>query len=141
MSGTLPAPAPVVLPEDAEFWAATAQGRLLLGHCDDCDGVIWYPRPFCPQCGSLRTSWTEASGRGTVYTFTVVHRSQVPGYRDALPYVVAYVELAEGPRVLTNVVDCEPDDVAIGMPVRVVFHDTGQSNALFRFRPDPGQED
>jgi uncharacterized protein len=139
MSGPLPAPAPVVLPETTEFWAATAMGRLLLRHCDDCGSVIWYPRPLCPDCGSLNTSWVEASGRGTVYTFTVVHRSQVPGYRDALPYVVAYVELAEGPRVLTNIVDCEPDQVAIGMPVQVVFHDTGQSSAVFRFRPDEGE--
>ena len=140
MSGTLPNPAPVVAPEAAEFWAATAEGRLLLARCDDCGVVIWYPRPLCPDCGSLRTSWSEASGRGILYTFTVVHRSQVPGYRDALPYVVAYVELAEGPRVLTNIVDCPPDEVAIGMPVRVVFHDTGKGSALFRFRPDPGGE-
>jgi hypothetical protein len=67
----------------------------------------------------------------------VVHRSGVPGYRDALPYVVAYVELEEGPRVMTNIVDCEPDEVAVGMAVRVVFHDTGEGSALFRFQPDP----
>jgi hypothetical protein len=136
VSTVLPNPAPVVSPDAEEFWAATAEGKLLLRRCDDCSGVIWYPRPFCPDCGSLRTSWTEASGRATLYTFTVVHRSGLPGYRDALPYVVAYVELAEGPRVLTNIVDCEPDDIEIGMPLRVVFHDTGSGNALFRFRPD-----
>ncbi len=136
MSSTLPTPAPAISPETEEFWAATARGKLLLRRCDDCQTIIWYPRPFCPACGSLKTSWTEASGRGSVYTFTVVHRSGIPGYRDALPYVVAYVELAEGPRVLTNIVDCEPDQVRVGMPVRVVFHDTGEGNALFRFRPD-----
>jgi uncharacterized protein len=137
MTNPLPNPAPVVVPDTEEFWKATTEGRLLLRHCDDCDSVIWYPRPFCPVCGSLNTSWTEASGKGTVYTFTVVHRSGVPGYREAIPYVVAYVELAEGPRVMTNVVGCEPDEVRVGMPVRVVFHDTGQNSALFRFEPDP----
>jgi uncharacterized OB-fold protein len=136
MSTALPTPSPAISPETEEFWAATTQGKLLLRRCDECQTIIWYPRPFCPACGSLKTSWTEASGRGTVYTFTVVHRSGVPGYQEALPYVVAYVELAEGPRVLTNIVDCEPDQVKVGMGVRVVFHDTGQGSALYRFRPD-----
>jgi uncharacterized OB-fold protein len=137
MSSTLPTPTPAVTPENEEFWAATAQGKLLLRRCDDCGTTIWYPRPFCPACGRFNTSWYEASGKGTVYTFTVVHRSGVPGYREAIPYVVAYVELDEGPRVMTNVVGCEPDEVTVGMPVRVVFHDTGQGNALYRFEPDP----
>ena len=131
----LPAPSPVVTPETEEFWAATAEGRLLLRRCDDCGTVIWYPRAHCPGCGSQRTSWSDASGNGTVYAFTVVHRSVVDGFREAVPYVVAYVELEEGPRVMTNIVDCDPGSVEVGMPVTVVFHDTGKGNALFRFRP------
>jgi uncharacterized OB-fold protein len=70
-----------------------------------------------------------------VYTFTVVHRSGVPGYREALPYVIAYVQLEEGPKVMTNIVGVEPGAVEVGMPVSVVFHDTGEGNALFRFQP------
>lgn len=135
MTAPLPAGAPAVSPETEEFWAATAEGKLLLRRCDDCGTVIWYPRSHCPACASFRTSWVEASGRATVYTFTVVHRSMVEGFRDALPYVIAYVELEEGPRVLTNIVDCDPESVEIGMPVSVVFVDTGEGNALFRFRP------
>ena len=131
----LPVPAPVVPAETEEFGAATAGRRLLLRRCDECTTAIWYPRAHCPACGGQRTSWVEASGNGTVYSFTVVHRSMVEGYRDALPYVIAYVELSEGPRVLTNVVDCDPGSVEVGMPVTVVFHDTGKGNALFRFRP------
>ena len=131
----LPNPAPYVAPEMKEFWDATAEGRLLLRKCDDCGEFIWYPRPFCPSCGSDNTSWTEASGRGVVYTFTVGHRSVVPGYRDASPYVLAYVQLEEGPKVMTNIVGVEPDQVRVDMPVCVVFHDTGQGSALFRFRP------
>jgi uncharacterized OB-fold protein len=134
-TAALPTPAPYQSPDSKEFWAATTEGRLLLRQCGDCAAYIWYPRPFCPACGSLSTSWAQASGRGTVYTFTVVHRSQVPGYRDALPYVIAYVELEEGPRVMTNIVGCDPADVTVGMPVRVVFHDTGEGSALFRFEP------
>jgi uncharacterized OB-fold protein len=101
--------------------------------------VIWYPRPFCPSCASTRVAWIEASGRGTVYSFTVNRRGQadLPAYREAGTYVLAYVELEEGPRMLTNIVDCDPDSVHIGQRVEVVFHDTGQGTALPRFRPAP----
>ena len=136
----LPAPAPPVQPEVKQFWDATAEGRLLLPRCTDCQGVIWYPRPYCPQCGSLKVEWIQASGRGTIYSFTVNRRGQadMPEYRNAGTYVLAYVELEEGPRVMTNIVDCDPDSVAIGQAVEVVFHDTGQGNALPRFRPRSG---
>ena len=130
----LPAPAPIVNPETKPFWDATAEGKLLLPRCDDCGTVIWYPKLLCPSCHGTNVSWFEASGRGTVYTYTISHRA--PGaYRDAVPYVIAYVELDEGPRVMTNIVDCEPDSVSVGQRVEVVFHDTGEGNALYRFRP------
>ncbi|MBV9545045.1 MAG: Zn-ribbon domain-containing OB-fold protein [Chloroflexi bacterium] len=133
----LPAPAPVVLPEIKNFWDATAQGKLLLPRCQDCDTYIWYPRPFCPACASLRITWVAASGRGTVYSFTVNRRgaADLPEYRQVGTYVLAYVELEEGPRVMTNIVDCDPDSVRIGQAVELVFHDTGQGTALPRFRP------
>jgi uncharacterized OB-fold protein len=133
----LPAPAPFVNPEAKPFWDGTAEGRLLLPRCDDCQTVIWYPRPFCPECASLHVSWFEATGRGSIYSFTVNRRGQadLPDYRDAGTYVLAYVELDVGPRVMTNIVDCDPDAVRIGQAVEVVFHDTGQGSALPRFRP------
>ena len=131
----LPSPAPYISPEVKEFWDATAEGKLRIPKCDDCSLYVWYPRPFCPACGSTNVTWTDVSGQGTVYTFTVVHRSGVPGFRDALPYVIAYVELEEGPRVMTNIVGTEPDQVTVGMPVSVTFSDTGQGNAIFRFQP------
>ncbi len=135
MSAPLPTPAPRRTPENEEFWAATAQNKLLLRRCDECGNPIWYPRTFCPDCGTFDTSWSEASGQGTVYAFTIVHRSNLEGYRQATPYVVAYVELEEGPRIMTNIVGCEPDAVRVGLPVRVVFHDTGEGSALYRFEP------
>jgi uncharacterized OB-fold protein len=133
----LPAPAPFVLPEVKPFWDATAEGRLVLPRCLECEAIIWFPRPFCPVCASTRVEWIEASGRGTVYSFTVNRRgvADLAEYRDAGVYVLAYVELSEGPRVMTNIVDCDPGSVHIGQQVEVVFHDTGQGNALARFRP------
>jgi uncharacterized OB-fold protein len=130
----LPAPAPPVNPETKAFWDATAEGRLLLARCRRCQTVIWYPRAICPACSSTDTEWFEASGRGTVYSYTINHRGEGP-YREASPFVLAYVELEEGPRVMTNLVDVDHDQLAVGMPVEVVFADTGEGNALYRFRP------
>jgi len=134
MALPLPVPAPARTPENDLFWDATAEGRMLLAHCDECGTVIWYPRALCQSCGSLSVSWIEASGRGTVYSFTVVHRTAGP-FGGAVPYVLAYVELAEGPRVLTNIVGCDPEAVHIGQRVRVAFFDTGEGSALYRFEP------
>lgn len=131
---SLPTPAPSPSPETMEFWAATAEQRLLLKHCRACGHVIWYPRALCPDCKSFDTEWFESSGRGAVYSFTVSRRGEGP-WRDAAPYVLAYVELHEGPRVLTNIVDSDVDSVRIGQPVEVVFDDTGEGSALVRFRP------
>lgn len=135
-TGNLPAPAPYVNPETKPYWDATAEGRLLLRHCRACDTVIWYPRSLCPECGSLDTEWIESGGRGTIFTFSI-NRRGAGAYRDASPYVLAYVELEEGPRMMTNIVDCDIDAIAIGDPVEVVFHDTGEGAALPRFRPAP----
>jgi uncharacterized OB-fold protein len=104
--------------------------------------VFWYPKTLCGSCGSTAVEWIEASGFGNVYSHTVTRRG-VGDYRDAVPYVLAYVELDEGPRVMTNIVDCVPEDVEIGQRVEVVFHDTGAGCALPRFRParDAARED
>ncbi len=130
-------PVPVVNPEVKVFWDATAEGRLLLPKCQECAGLIWFPRPFCPQCGSLKIDWVQASGKGTIYSFTVNRRGagDLVEYKDPVPYVLAYVELEEGLRIMTNIVGCDPDSVKIGQAVEVVFHDTGQGSALYRFKP------
>lgn len=133
---TLPTPTPTPSPETVEFWSATAEGRLLLKRCTSCSTVIWYPKSLCPSCHSTETEWFESGGRGRIYSFTVSRRGEGP-YKEAAPYVLAYVELDEGPRLLTNVVDCDVDSVRIDQPVAVVFDDTGEGNALVRFRPLP----
>ena len=138
----LPAPDPVVSDEAAPFWEATGQHRLVLPRCRSCATFIWYPRGFCPACASFDIDWVEVPGTGTVYSFSIPRRGQ-GAYRDAAPYVLAYVELdvpgdasaGGGPRIITNIVGCEPDDVAIGDPVQVEFHDTASGHALPRFRP------
>jgi uncharacterized protein len=94
---------------------------------------IWYPREFCPECNSFDIDWFEASGRGSIYSYTVNRHGQ-GDYRD-LSYILAYVELEEGPRVLTNIVDCDYEQVKVGQSVEVVFHATPAGPSLPRFRP------
>jgi uncharacterized protein len=120
--------------ETQEFWDATARGELLLRKCDDCSSIIWYPRAFCPACSSQNTSWITSSGRGTIYAFSIT-RKGAGAWAENGPYVIAYIELEEGPRVLSNVVGCSVDRVSIGMPVSVVFDDTGEGMSIYRFAP------
>ncbi len=135
MSDTsLPAPPPPVTPETKPFWDATAEGRLALPRCRACETIIWYPRAICPTCHAMDVEWIDASGRGTIYSFTVIRRGGYAGGRD---YVLAYVELAEGPKVLTNIVEYAPGDLVCGHAVEVVFQDTGHGSALPRFKPVP----
>jgi uncharacterized OB-fold protein len=124
----------MVTQANAEFWAATAEGRFQLQRCNECDTVLWFPRRHCPSCWTENVSTFDATGKGEIYSFTIIRKGAM-AYKDSGPFVVAYVELAEGPRVMTNIVDCDVETVAVGMPVEVVFHDTGEGNALYRFRP------
>lgn len=130
----LPVMAPLPSVETADYWAATAEGRLLLKRCDACGHVIWYPRGICPDCHSSQTSWFEAKGTGEIYSYTINNKGDGP-WKAAAPYVLAYVELDEGPRVLTNIVDCDQAALAIGQRVTAVWDDTGEGHALLRFRP------
>jgi uncharacterized protein len=131
---TLPNPAPLVTQANGAFWAATAEGRFQLQRCNECDTVLWFPRRHCPSCWTENVSTFDASGKGVVYSFTIIRKGAML-YKESGPFVVAYVELAEGPRVMTNIVDCDVDAVKVGMPVEVVWHDTGKGNSLYRFRP------
>lgn len=138
-TGALPAPDPDVQDDAAPFWDATRQHRLVLPRCRSCATYIWYPRGFCPACSSFDVEWVEVAGTGSVYSFSIPRRGQ-GAYRDAAPYVLAYVELdlpddGDGPRLITNIVGCEPESVAIGDRVVVDFHDTPSGHALPRFRP------
>jgi uncharacterized OB-fold protein len=107
-------PAPKPNAETQAFWDAAAQGRFLIRRCAACGKAHWYPRKTCPFCWSEETAWVEASGRGTIYSYSVMRRAPEP-------YVVAYVTLAEGPTMLTNLVDCDFNALAIGQAVRLKF--------------------
>jgi hypothetical protein len=127
-------PGPRIDEESKGFWEACKRRELCVQRCRSCATLRYYPRALCPRCLSAETDWVRLSGRGSVYSYTVTYQTQAPGFRERLPYVVAYVELDEGPRVLSNIVDCVPDAVHIGMAVEVVFDDVGEI-AVPRFRP------
>lgn len=128
-------PLPRIDEESKGFWEACQRHELYVQRCRSCRSYRYYPRALCPACLSDDTEWVRSSGRGAVYTFTVTYQNQAPGFRDELPYVLAYVELEEGVRLLTNIVRCPPDDVRIGMPVEVVFDDVTAEVTLPKFKP------
>jgi uncharacterized OB-fold protein len=120
-----------------KYWQAAAQGVLLVPKCLACARAFWHPRPRCPHCGSDQVDWITASGKGSVHTFTVVRQSGDPYFKSRLPYMVAMVELDEGPRMMSNIVDCAPEKLAIGMRVAVLFEAAAGTEgiAIPLFRP------
>ena len=117
------------------FWEACHEHRLSLQKCDHCGTVRYYPRPFCPECQSGDHQWITCSGRGTVYSFTVVHRPLTRWFKGKVPMTVAVVELEEGTRMMSNVIDVDPEQVKVGMPVQVSFEDVDEHITLPLFRP------
>jgi uncharacterized OB-fold protein len=106
--------APLPFPETEPYWEAARQGKLLLKRCGACGAYHFYPRAICPFCFSDRTEWREAAGTGTIYSFSVMRRAEVP-------YAIAYVTLAEGPTMMSNIVDSDLDTIRIGQHVRLVL--------------------
>ena len=121
---TIPAPQPTV--ETQPYFDAASQGKLVIKKCTACGQLHHYPRALCPFCGSDRTEWTPVSGRGTIYSYSVMRRASPP-------YAIAYVTLAEGPTMMTNIVDCDLDQIRVGQAVTVVFKpsDGGPSVPMF----------
>ncbi|WP_455360826.1 Zn-ribbon domain-containing OB-fold protein [Streptomyces sp. SYSU K21746] len=107
------------------YWEAAGRGHLLLRRCAACGRAHHYPREFCPYCWSDDVEWERASGRATLYTWSVVHRNDLPPFGSRVPYVAAVVDLAEGPRMMTEVVDCAEGDLRIGMALEVAFRREG----------------
>lgn len=119
-------PDPTPAPDTQAFWDQAAVGNFAYKACCECGKAHWYPRSACPFCFSADTEWREASGRGSIYSFSVMRRA-------ATPYVLAYVTLEEGPRMMTNIVDCDFEKVRIGDPVQVCFKtsESGYSVPMF----------
>lgn len=122
-------------PVTRRFWAAASEGCLELQRCRACSLVVSYPRVRCPRCHSDDLAWEAMAGSGTVYSCTVVHRAPEPALAGEVPYVVALVDLDEGARLMSNIVGCAPDQVHIGMPVRVRFEPVADRIALPLFEP------
>ena len=121
-------PQPSINIESQPYWDAAAEQRLMLKRCRSCNDVHYYPRSICPICFSPDTEWLQASGKGTIYSFSVMRRAPVP-------YAIAYVTLEEGITMMTNIVECDFDQLSIGQPVEVTFRDTEGGASLPVFRP------
>jgi uncharacterized OB-fold protein len=134
-------PTPIIDNDNRPFWAACLSHQLVLQQCDDCRTVRYYPGAICIHCSSPDFRWVEVSGRGTVYTYSIVYRAPSPAFAADVPYVYAVVELAEVPMMPTNIIDIAPEAVRIGMPVTVAFRDVSPEVTLPVFKPaeDAGQ--
>jgi uncharacterized OB-fold protein len=128
-------PLPVPRPWSKGFWEGARENKYLIQTCRRCSANIFYPRRFCPECWSEDLDWKEAKGTGKVYTYTVTFSGAEERFSDDYPYVLALVDLDEGIRVMSNIVDCDPKEVKIGMEVKVVFKKISEDFSLPLFRP------
>jgi uncharacterized OB-fold protein len=128
-------PAPLADAITLPFWQAAAEHRLVVQRCTTCEHTRLPPSPLCPECRSAGSDWKQVSGRGEVYTYTLVHRAIAAG--QELPFVVAVIALADagGVRMISNLVDVDPERVEIGLPVELVWEDMSEDLAIPRFRP------
>jgi len=133
MSG--PKPLPRVDDDTRAYWAGLARGELLLQHCLDCGSIQFYQRALCGRCLSPRVEHRPASGRGTIYSFSTVHRPPSAEFKEDVPYTVVLVELEEGPRMISTLCDAPPETVGIGQAVEIVYEPAAAEIALPRFRP------
>jgi uncharacterized OB-fold protein len=122
-------------PETQPYWDAARDGKLLIRRCNACKRAYFYPRDFCPHCWSEDVAWEEASGRATLYTWSVVRRNDLPPWGERVPYVAAVVDLEEGPRMMTNVEGADLEELAIGMPLVVDFRVETEDITAPIFRP------
>jgi uncharacterized OB-fold protein len=147
----LPRPLPTATPTSAPFWAGLREGVVRIQRCDDCERFVFYPRSHCPHCLSPELIWRSVSGRGTLHTFTVTMTPTAPMFADDVPQQLAIVELDEGVRLASTLVDVEPEAIEVGMRLEAVFDPTdGGEGVVLRFRPardpavqkpGPGKED
>lgn len=132
-------PTPGVSLDTRPWWDALAEHRLTVQRCPSCGDRRLPPSPVCPECSSTEVAWEDVAARGSVYTFTIVRQPFLPGTEEAVPYVVAAVELDDAPgvRIFTNVVGDGALDVEIGEPVEIVFEDMGPGYAVPRAKRLP----
>lgn len=117
------------------FWQAAKRHELQLQRCNSCGAHVFYFREVCPECLASDLQWVKVSGKGTVYSYTVARAPTHPAFAEDVPYIVAIVELAEGPHITTNITGCRPNEVKIGMSVVATFDDVTPEVTLVKFRP------
>ena len=128
-------PLPRPTPASAPFWEAAKRHELQIQRCGSCGMHVFYPRELCPECFASNLQWIKVSGKGTVYSFTIAQQATHHGFAEEIPYVIAIVELAEGPHLTTNITGCKPEEVRVGMPVVTAFDDVTPERTLVKFRP------
>lgn len=138
MSQTIPKPIPVPDEITAPFFDGAREGKLMLQHCTSCDGWSFPVRERCPHCFANALEWRQASGRGTLYTFAIMHQVMNPGFASSVPYNVSQIDLEEGVRMVANVVGVTNDALRIGMKLEAVFEDVGETVRIPKFRPAAG---
>jgi len=129
-----PKPLPVVTEENRPFWEGCRQGKLLLQYCDQCQQHQFYTRLYFMHCGSSNVRWVSASGRGVIYSYTVIHQNKSPEFVQDTPYNVVVVQLAEGPRLMSTIVETDLAELRIDLPVTVVFDVVSEVIHLPRFK-------
>ena len=128
-----PKPSPVVDTETRPFWEGAKANKLMLQRCGSCRKYTFYPRALCTHCHSAKLAWTQASGEGTIYSYTIARRPAGPAFQADVPYVVALIDLKEGPRMMSNIVTSDVESVRIGQRVRVVFDPLSPEITLPKF--------
>ena len=130
-------PAPLPSPDGTHYWAAAAEDRFELQYCEACGSYQFPPGHLCRNCGADGLTWRAASGRGHIHTFSIVHRAPLPAFRAHVPYVVALIDLAEGPRMMSQILDADPEALAVGLSVSVDFAAWSEDITLPVFRLGP----
>ena len=120
-------------PETQPYWDAAKEHRLLIQQCGDCGKHQFYPRPMCSHCSSANVDWVKASGKATILSYTIIGRPVSEAYADPNSAVLALVKLAEGPQMMSNIIDCDPESLAIGDAVSVVFEDWTEEITMPKF--------
>jgi len=128
-------PLPQVTPEMKPFWDAARRHELVVQRCTGCGTHRFPARDICSRCLSRDAAWIPVSGRGSVFSWAIMHQVYHPGFAAEVPYAVVVIELDEGARLVSNLVDCAPADIRAGMPVEVVFDDVAPDVSLPKFRP------
>ena len=130
-----PLPRPISPEVTRPFWEAAKRHELVMPRCTTCDHLFFYPRSECPRCLSNQLEWVRVSGRGRLHTYTIVYQPANAAFRDDTPYIYAVVQLDEGPRMVSNVVQCDLDAVKVDMPLEAIFDDVTPECTLVKFKP------